>query len=348
MLCRPETEGGAGGEESPNRVSAPTGAVFLSYASQDAGAAKQICDALCAAGIEVWFDQSELRGGDAWDRRIRQQIRDCALFVPVISAQDAGASRGLLPPRMASRRAAHAPDRAPARIPCSGVHRRHCGAGCRRTRCFPHGPMDASARRRAHGAIRRSSATAARASAGALRHGLGRNGAGRGRTGSSRAALGQPLPAPGLPPQPPVRASSGHSRATRWMLACALVLMVVAASAHSARVATTRAGTERAAAGDRGDACEVLEQQRAAARQSARGGEGATERSRPREALAADRGAADDRDAAGRRRGLLEGLRYSGGTVALRWARHRSRTRVCPATCCASRSASRALRPSSS
>jgi hypothetical protein len=61
-------------------------AVFLSYASQDAPAARRICDALRSAGIEVWFDQSELRGGDAWDQRIRQQIRECALFMPVISA----------------------------------------------------------------------------------------------------------------------------------------------------------------------------------------------------------------------------------------------------------------------
>jgi TolB-like protein len=61
-------------------------AVFLSYASQDAEAAQKICEALRAAGIEVFFDQSELRGGDAWDQKIRQQIRDCALFVPVISA----------------------------------------------------------------------------------------------------------------------------------------------------------------------------------------------------------------------------------------------------------------------
>jgi adenylate cyclase len=60
--------------------------VFLSYASEDAGVAKRICDALRDAGIEVWFDQSELRGGDAWDQKIRQQIRDCALFVPIISA----------------------------------------------------------------------------------------------------------------------------------------------------------------------------------------------------------------------------------------------------------------------
>ena len=60
-------------------------AVFLSYASQDAEAAQQICEALRAAGIEVWFDQSELRGGDAWDQSIRKQIKTCALFLPVIS-----------------------------------------------------------------------------------------------------------------------------------------------------------------------------------------------------------------------------------------------------------------------
>ena len=63
----------------------PSHAVFLSYASQDAEAAQKICEALRAAGIEVWFDQSELRGGDAWDQSIRKQIKTCALFLPVIS-----------------------------------------------------------------------------------------------------------------------------------------------------------------------------------------------------------------------------------------------------------------------
>ncbi|MEI6106259.1 MAG: TIR domain-containing protein, partial [Opitutae bacterium] len=67
-------------------MSDPGKAVFLSYASQDAEAARRICEALRAAGLEVWFDQSELRGGDAWDAKIRKQIKECALFVPVISA----------------------------------------------------------------------------------------------------------------------------------------------------------------------------------------------------------------------------------------------------------------------
>ena len=74
------------GEESPNStVTTPAGPVFLSYASQDLQPARRICDALRAAGIEVWFDQSELRGGDAWDQTIRRQIKSCALFLPVIS-----------------------------------------------------------------------------------------------------------------------------------------------------------------------------------------------------------------------------------------------------------------------
>src|SRR5687768_10131144 len=60
--------------------------VFLSYASQDADVAKRLCEAMRSAGLEVWFDQSELRGGDAWDAKIRKQIKECALFVPIISA----------------------------------------------------------------------------------------------------------------------------------------------------------------------------------------------------------------------------------------------------------------------
>jgi TolB-like protein/Tfp pilus assembly protein PilF len=60
-------------------------AVFLSYASQDVQAAQKICDALRAAGLEVFLDQSELRGGDAWDQKIRHEIHRCALFIPIVS-----------------------------------------------------------------------------------------------------------------------------------------------------------------------------------------------------------------------------------------------------------------------
>ncbi len=63
----------------------PAGAVFISYASQDALAAERIAASLRAAGIDVWLDQSELRGGDVWDASIRKQIKTCALFLPIIS-----------------------------------------------------------------------------------------------------------------------------------------------------------------------------------------------------------------------------------------------------------------------
>ncbi|MSU48625.1 MAG: TIR domain-containing protein [Opitutus sp.] len=42
----------------------PVGAVFLSYAHEDMAVALRIADALRGAGLEVWLDQNELRGGD--------------------------------------------------------------------------------------------------------------------------------------------------------------------------------------------------------------------------------------------------------------------------------------------
>jgi TolB-like protein len=81
-----------GAREDKASVRAP--AVFISYASQDAEAAACICSALRQAGVEVWFDQSELRGGDVWDQRIRREIRDCTLFMPVISANTASRLEG--------------------------------------------------------------------------------------------------------------------------------------------------------------------------------------------------------------------------------------------------------------
>ncbi len=69
-------------------------AVFLSYAHEDSDVARAIAEALRAEGIAVWFDESALRGGDAWDASIRRQIRDCALFVPIISARTQARKEG--------------------------------------------------------------------------------------------------------------------------------------------------------------------------------------------------------------------------------------------------------------
>jgi TolB-like protein/tetratricopeptide (TPR) repeat protein len=64
-----------------------TPAIFLSYAREDAASVRRVAEALRAGGIEVWFDENELRGGDSWDVKIRKQIRECTLFLPMISAQ---------------------------------------------------------------------------------------------------------------------------------------------------------------------------------------------------------------------------------------------------------------------
>jgi hypothetical protein len=106
-------------------VTESSNAVFLSYASEDAASAQRIAEALRAAGIEVWFDKDALRGGDAWDRMIRQQIHDCALFIPLVSQHSQERLEGYfrtrveagcrsLPPH--GSRAAHANALAPGRI----------------------------------------------------------------------------------------------------------------------------------------------------------------------------------------------------------------------------------------
>jgi TolB-like protein/Tfp pilus assembly protein PilF len=81
-------------QEDWEEMTEPSRAVFLSYASEDAEAAERIAGALRAARIEVWFDRNALRGGDEWDRRIRREIKDCALFVPVISANSEARHEG--------------------------------------------------------------------------------------------------------------------------------------------------------------------------------------------------------------------------------------------------------------
>ncbi len=69
-------------------------ALFVSYAREDSVAAARIAEALRSHGIEVWFDQNELRGGEAWDQKIRGQLRTCALLIPIISANTQGRGEG--------------------------------------------------------------------------------------------------------------------------------------------------------------------------------------------------------------------------------------------------------------
>jgi hypothetical protein len=73
--------------DAPGDAAEPKPTVFVSYASEDREAARLIGEALLAHGLEVWFDESELGGGDAWDQKIRRQIRECDYFMALVSAQ---------------------------------------------------------------------------------------------------------------------------------------------------------------------------------------------------------------------------------------------------------------------
>jgi hypothetical protein len=62
--------------------------VFVSYASEDAEAARRIADALVGAGFgDVWLDKRKLIAGDDWSDRIDAAIERCDFFLPVLSQQ---------------------------------------------------------------------------------------------------------------------------------------------------------------------------------------------------------------------------------------------------------------------
>lgn len=68
--------------------------IFVSYASADRAPARRLGATLAAAGLDVWFDEEDLAGGEAWDAKIRQQIRACTYFLPVISTTTETRSEG--------------------------------------------------------------------------------------------------------------------------------------------------------------------------------------------------------------------------------------------------------------
>lgn len=60
-------------------------AIFLSYAHEDHDAARELKKSLEDNCLDVWLDETELRGGDHFARKITHQIDCCAIFVPIIS-----------------------------------------------------------------------------------------------------------------------------------------------------------------------------------------------------------------------------------------------------------------------
>ena len=62
-----------------------SGAVFLSYASEDRSAAIRMKDALEREGVDVFFDKHKLQAGDDYEQRLRTAISESSLFVLLIS-----------------------------------------------------------------------------------------------------------------------------------------------------------------------------------------------------------------------------------------------------------------------
>ena len=63
------------------------GAVFLSYASGDRPVVEKLKTALEQAGVDVFFDKDQLAAGNEWEGKLRRNIHQCSLFVPIISQQ---------------------------------------------------------------------------------------------------------------------------------------------------------------------------------------------------------------------------------------------------------------------
>ncbi|MGH8511659.1 MAG: TIR domain-containing protein [Gammaproteobacteria bacterium] len=67
--------------------------IFLSYASEQSGLAKEIALALRAENHTVFFDRSALAAGEAYNAKIREAIEDSQLFVFLISPHSVTAGR---------------------------------------------------------------------------------------------------------------------------------------------------------------------------------------------------------------------------------------------------------------
>jgi hypothetical protein len=69
--------------------------IFISYSSDDIGAARKLNEGLIEIGADVaWFDKSALKGGDDWNQHIRSAIQRCVFFLPLISMNTQSRTEG--------------------------------------------------------------------------------------------------------------------------------------------------------------------------------------------------------------------------------------------------------------
>ena len=59
--------------------------IFVSYSRRDIGFVRKLAGDLETAGYDVWWDVSDLRGGDDWLRVIPSAIESSNFFIVVLS-----------------------------------------------------------------------------------------------------------------------------------------------------------------------------------------------------------------------------------------------------------------------
>jgi hypothetical protein len=72
-----------------------SGTIFISYSSDDAGAARRIfADLEEIGGDVVWFDKAALKPGDDWSQRLKVAVQRCEMFLPLLSANTENRTEG--------------------------------------------------------------------------------------------------------------------------------------------------------------------------------------------------------------------------------------------------------------
>jgi len=79
-----EIAGPDGPGRMPARAAADAPLVFLSYASEDRAAVDDLHSRIESAGIKVWQDKDDLRGGDNWELQLKHVVGKVADYVVVV------------------------------------------------------------------------------------------------------------------------------------------------------------------------------------------------------------------------------------------------------------------------
>jgi hypothetical protein len=63
--------------------------VFISYSHRDAEWVRQFAEALREQDVDAWFDDSQIKAGEAWDETIEMALRGSDAIVAVLTSASA-------------------------------------------------------------------------------------------------------------------------------------------------------------------------------------------------------------------------------------------------------------------